>query len=1041
MNYSIIFEKLTEIGITKTRLRETVGFSTVTLAKINAGEPINLEILRKICDYLKIDISLILKQEDESNDKKWNFIKNNEYYTTILWYKLTDNNKLIYLYGYAVKSIEKVDDRDNWDIEFIKDDKVIQFKQTINCKKLLSLIDYIELNESLINYFNSNKFDINKKMSKLKLSLALLENKIMTFDNKLLCKRVLYPKSLDRNIKYSEQTQHSFSETICICYGVGVNNKLEYPMFRSDIQFYRHFFKNIVNLYDSDTDLLKIGNFEIFDFVSKDYYETKLDVKNKRVDIIFKSDMVGKMNIGNSFKIIFKGIYNDAEVINKLYEIYVNKTDYNINIELPEEIDSYELRIYKNENDNLMLVGYENEIIIKRISMNLNFEYKNVNIKGKNNKNYKFANHSTEHMQIGNNDSYVAMKDKVRLNNVYNNNELYDYYYERNEKISKDGYYTWLRDYILRFSPDEIWIFDRNLNVGLINVLLGILDNTTISIGLVTVERLRHGCEEECKNRILNLKKILQELNNKSHFRIKLYKADEEKFHDRFIFLKKMNETACFNLSNSFDDGGENYGTYLCNTSRKVGERIWEKYSELINEKNLLDSCVNINENYKLDKSLNINEIRAKYSFKNYEDVKKFIFDGNKIETEELLSIFAFNDSLKGKNENEYITSRGYDANDIKSVFDYLEYLYHNSYSYEYSIETILLEKVLHCDIDTYIKILNQFKNNNKAFEKLLLLTARVIKFSKVNSPKYYINKLLKINRYEIDILCYSFVAFNINNDFVYDADESANIDIVINFLQKCKYEEVIYEVFKRICLAYMFKINRIRSQRIDDNNIDFSIFKNKIISLVELLINIVNNNNYKLNLEICKNIIYELFKINCEITLEIVLSMLYNKNAINDELLYDICHFIIFERTGIIEYKINDYFFNEKDNKELFYVMEFIFDSKSKICKDIFNDCIYFQNKIATLLNDYFLRERNPKLWRANINGLFYLEFCKSFVKKYMQDVYNNYEDISKLSKTNFAVEDIVKHYEAYLKKYCDIYQSLLYNFEERLTDGENHI
>ena len=1039
MDYSIIFKKLSEIGITKTKLREAVGFSTVTLAKISAGESINLDVLAKICDYLKIDINLIINNGKDEVGKKWDFINSDELYTTILWYRIVGDNKLVYLFGYAIKSIEKVDDRNNWEVGLIKSDNVLQFKQTTKGKSLLSLIKYITLNESLINYFNENGFDVNKKMISKKLDLRLLDNKIMTYDYKMLSKRMLYPKNIDIDVKENRQMQHSFSEEVCICYGMETKNKIEYLTGENDIEFYKNFFMNIVNLYDSDTDVLKIGNFEIYEFISKNFYEIKPNIKIKKFNITFKSKEIKFMNIGNSFKLLFRGIYNDAEVINKLYDIYVSSNDYKIEIELPEEIDGYEIRIYKNDNDDLMLIGYEKESILKRININLNFGYENININipKKNNKEYKFVNYSTEHINVGDDNSYGKMKDQIQLNNINNNYEMNDNYYERNDSESKDNYYNWFKNNIIRFNPSEIWIFDRYLNVKFMNALLGILDKNNIPICLVTA--INENKIQDYTKRVETLKGLLKECNDKSSFDFKLYKADEKKFHDRFIFLKRSNEILCFNMSNSFDDESENYGTYICKTSKKMGEKIWGKYCELINDKKLLYSNVKRNLKNDLKATTNINELKNKYKFESYKEIKEFIVDGNVVENEELKAILDYKEKLKAKTKGGYILRYNYRTDDANSIYDYFTYLYNNLYSYEYSTETTIFEKLLYSNIDTYIKLFDELnKEDSKAFDKLLLLTARVVKFPKVESSKFYINKLLNLNKYELDILCYTFVVYNINNDFTYDINQSANIDIVMDCLPKCKFDEVIFETFKNASLAYIFKININMSQELGkkDGKKDIDTYINNIVSLVNLLVSIIQKNNLQLNLDICKSMISKLFEINSEVTTNIVLLMLYKQNVISDDLLYEICFFMIFKRTEITEYKFNNYFFTERSNRELFNVMMLILNSESDICNNIFKDCVNYQNKIATLLNDYFLRERNPELWRANVNSLFYLEFCKCFVKKYMSDVYTNYEDVNKLAKANRAVEDIANHYNKYLKNYCEIYNSLIDNFENRFDE-----
>ena len=49
ISYKPLFRLLLEKNMSKTQLREAIGFSTATLAKLSKGEYVSLEILDKIC--------------------------------------------------------------------------------------------------------------------------------------------------------------------------------------------------------------------------------------------------------------------------------------------------------------------------------------------------------------------------------------------------------------------------------------------------------------------------------------------------------------------------------------------------------------------------------------------------------------------------------------------------------------------------------------------------------------------------------------------------------------------------------------------------------------------------------------------------------------------------------------------------------------------------------------------------------------------------------------------------------------------------------
>ena len=56
ISYKPLFRLLLEKDMTKTQLREAVGFSSATLAKMSKSEYISLETIENICKYLNFKI-------------------------------------------------------------------------------------------------------------------------------------------------------------------------------------------------------------------------------------------------------------------------------------------------------------------------------------------------------------------------------------------------------------------------------------------------------------------------------------------------------------------------------------------------------------------------------------------------------------------------------------------------------------------------------------------------------------------------------------------------------------------------------------------------------------------------------------------------------------------------------------------------------------------------------------------------------------------------------------------------------------------------
>lgn len=61
ISYKPLFRLLLERDMTKTQLRNSVGFSSATLAKMSKNEYISMETLDNICKYLNCNIENVIE--------------------------------------------------------------------------------------------------------------------------------------------------------------------------------------------------------------------------------------------------------------------------------------------------------------------------------------------------------------------------------------------------------------------------------------------------------------------------------------------------------------------------------------------------------------------------------------------------------------------------------------------------------------------------------------------------------------------------------------------------------------------------------------------------------------------------------------------------------------------------------------------------------------------------------------------------------------------------------------------------------------------
>ena len=61
VNYNKLLKILEQRNMTKTQLREELGISTSTLAKLSSNRPVTLDIIERICVYFNVGIEDVLE--------------------------------------------------------------------------------------------------------------------------------------------------------------------------------------------------------------------------------------------------------------------------------------------------------------------------------------------------------------------------------------------------------------------------------------------------------------------------------------------------------------------------------------------------------------------------------------------------------------------------------------------------------------------------------------------------------------------------------------------------------------------------------------------------------------------------------------------------------------------------------------------------------------------------------------------------------------------------------------------------------------------
>lgn len=68
-SYEKLWKRIEKLGINKSKLRDEAGFRPATLSRLSHNEPVNMQTLARICEYLNCNIGDIVDYVSEVIEK------------------------------------------------------------------------------------------------------------------------------------------------------------------------------------------------------------------------------------------------------------------------------------------------------------------------------------------------------------------------------------------------------------------------------------------------------------------------------------------------------------------------------------------------------------------------------------------------------------------------------------------------------------------------------------------------------------------------------------------------------------------------------------------------------------------------------------------------------------------------------------------------------------------------------------------------------------------------------------------------------------
>jgi len=604
ISYNNLWITLDKCKITKTELRQRIGISSSTFAKLSSNQPVAIEIIEKICKEIGCtpnDVMNILPESASFPD--WSGIVDNAtYLIKIYFYRTKDEAQ--YVYGFASPFRMTMEGLDEWKLSkhaelptFLVIDG---YAQGTTLRTIIhDACEHMTLRQ-IFNALNI-KFSLNQCTNYDQDAIYALQicngafthRPIFMLPNSAYCNRykpVLHPlQSFDDSFMYCESLFGNDKELLY--YTDDQPNSLKatllWKLFQTE-------FSNNIN----SNEMARLSNFELFS-----YFNGELD-GNSGFDlkIITKDNNYGQVAEGIRFSFdhkFFNGHYairacisnTENPFLDILKLFYCDREDFSFFIPLQESPTNIEIQIWKITPDSSMTnlvhafygtlirgVQLDIRLIERRFRIEDDWTRKMDDMQISIKKEGEYVSHFPSSFGNTNNESWVNCEESTQkfFRDMFNgtgngrNDELF--LEAGNDKHIR--FLEWLRKTLSATGIHRVILIDPFVDVTTITKYLRSISDACVTYEIYT--------NEDDNKRIKSILAIKEKLDLISPGKLKIATLPAEILHDRFLIL--LGDDAIpqvYSMSNSLDHLAEKHASLILPTSGKSARRVYDYYIEL----------------------------------------------------------------------------------------------------------------------------------------------------------------------------------------------------------------------------------------------------------------------------------------------------------------------------------------------------------------------------------------------------------------------------------------------------------------------------
>jgi DNA (cytosine-5)-methyltransferase 1 len=607
ISYNNLWTTLDKCKITKTELRQRMGISSSTFAKLSSNQPVAIDIIEKICKELGCtpnDVMTILPES--ANTLDWSGIVDDTTYLIKIYFYRTAND-VQYVYGFASPFHMTTDGLDKWKLskhEELPDFLVIDgYAQDSSLRTIIQdACEHMTLGQ-IFNALNI-KFTLNQCTNFDEDAISMLQLCNGTFTHR--------PIFILPDTNYCNQHNpvfrplQSFDDSFMYCESLFGNDKEQ--LYYTDQQPDYHKAHMLWKLFQTEfsvsmnaNEMARLNNFEVFSYLNGEsdgndgfHWEiTRLEKDDRQIPESISFSFDHKFFNGQyALRVSISNTLNPHSDILKL--IYCDEADYSFAIPLQESPTNIGIWLWKINPDSYAtnLMHASNSTLIREFHLDMSISNRRFRIEDDwtrkmdslsidTKKDGEYVSHHPTFW--GNTDNEPWHKSEERTQDYFRTMFSSKVNAGNNELFLEPGhdkhvrFLEWLSKTLRAANTHRVILIDPFVDVTTITKYLRCISNTSITYEIYT------NADDNGKNRISNIISIKDQLDLLNPGKLKIATLPCEALHDRFLILLGDNSIPqVYSMSNSLDHLAQKHASVILPTSGESASKVYEYYIELL---------------------------------------------------------------------------------------------------------------------------------------------------------------------------------------------------------------------------------------------------------------------------------------------------------------------------------------------------------------------------------------------------------------------------------------------------------------------------